>query len=962
VKFRILGPIEVLVDGEPASLGGPKPRALLAVLLLERGRVVSTDRLVTTLWGDEPPRDALGALRAYVSRLRAALGPAADPDRLRFRAPGYQLTVGDDELDAVEFEQLVHSARERAAAGEHDRALELLDAALGLWRGEALAEFDPAELGMQAELTRLEDLRLVAEQDRAEALLQLGRSRDAVTALEPLLQRHPEREPLAVLQMRALYLSGRQSDALAVYRRLRRLLVDELGVEPAEPTQAVHRQLLDQDPALVPDDPGPATNLPRRGTSFVGRGDELPRVRELLGEAPLVTLTGVGGVGKTRLALEVAEAQRPGFADGVWVCELAALADGGPVSHAVAAALRVQQRQGLSIEQSVIEYLRPRALLLILDNCEHVLAGAARLADRIVTQCPDAVVLATSREALGVDGERVWRVPPLPASEASALFVERARAIQPDFQPDRQSQTAVAEICERVDGLPLAIELAAARMRAMSPAEVAQRLDDGRLLTRGPGTVQPRHQSLTAAIDWSYRLLAPPEQQLFTRLSVFAGGADLAAIHAVCADPGWADPDVLELVTALVDKSMVIALPSSGGTRYRVLETLRAFGRERLPEGGAFSRRHAEYFVTLAEHAAAGVQGPDERYWVDRILPDADNLRVAFERAVLDRDVDLAIRLATSLPEVLQHRIGYEAAEWAEQMLETTAPEHPKFVAAVGSAARGAWARGDFALALRLTARADGLVPARGTARSGYPADVAADVALYQGDVEAALKYYTDQAEIARGNDDPIRLVWTLYYVAICHAVARQPELGVPAAQECVQVAGTTHNASAQSMAHYALGLVLKKSDPARALELFDEAVQFGASVRNRWWQGIALMEAASTTAVHGDARVAARLFVDVLDHWDRIGDRTQQWLNLRYVVRLLVRLEAVEDAVVLHHCLAAAGKPSPLGRDQVWQLLDGPVGPRYLEAAARGARLSADQAVRFADGALRPASVNGHL
>ncbi len=954
VEFRILGPLEVVVDGVPAPVGGPKPRALLAVLLLGRGRVVSTDRLVAALWGDTPPRDAAGGLRAYVSRLRTVVEPGAAAPRLTFRAPGYQLAVADAELDAARFERLVHTARDRAGAGDHAAALELLDTALSLWRGDPLAEFDPAGLDAQAELARLEDLHLLAAQERAEALLNLGRSSEAVAALEPLLRHHPQREPLAALQMRALYLGGRQADALALYRQLRRLLVDELGVEPAESTKAVHRRLLDQDPALVPDDPGPPGNLPRRATSFVGREPDLARVRLLLAEAPLVTLTGVGGVGKTRLALEAATPDRSRYPDGVWLCELAPLADGGPVAHAVAAALRVQQRQGLSIEQSVIEYLRSRALLLVLDNCEHVLDPASRLAERIVAGCPDVVVLATSREPLGLDGERVWRVPPLPVAQACLLFVDRARTIQPDFRSDPPTQAWVTQICDRVDGLPLAIELAAARIRAMSAAEVAQRLDDGRLLARGHRTGQPRHQSLTAAIDWSYRLLAEPEQRLFDRLSGFAGGADLAAIHAVCADPAGSDADTLDLVTALVDKSMVIAQPDAGGTRYRLLETLRAYGAGRLVDDGSLVRRHAEYFVELAELAAAGVQGPDEREWVDRFLPNADNLRVALEQTLLDRDIDRAIRLVTSLPEVLQFRIGHETTEWAERVLEVTPPDHALFVAAVGAAARGAWSRGDFELAERLAARAQGRAPARGTGRSGYPADVAADVALYRGDVDAALAYYAAQMAVARADDDAVRLVWTLYYVAVCHAVRREPERGLAAAQECLQVAGTTRNPTAMSMARYALGLVLKKSDPARALELFDRAAELGGSVRNHWWQGIALMEAAATRAVHENPTRAARLFVDVIEHWDRVGDRTQQWLNLRYVVRLLVRLDAPADAVVLHHCLVAAGKPSPLEPDRARRLLDGPNGPGYLTAAAHGSRLGADQAVRFADTALR--------
>ncbi|WP_445182759.1 BTAD domain-containing putative transcriptional regulator [Pseudonocardia sp. Cha107L01] len=953
MQFRILGTLEVTADGEPVALGGPKPRALLAALLLRPGAAVSTDRLVEAVWGDAPPPNALSALRAYVSRLRTVLGSVGGAERLRYRAPGYVLALADGELDAAEFARLISLARGPAATAEYEQVVQLLDTALGLWRDDPLAEFAHLDF-VGAAASRLADLRLTAIEERADALLRLGRGSEVVAELAALFQTYPERERLAVLLMRGLYGCGRQADALAVYQELRRRLVGDLGVEPSEPARALQRQMLTHDPALVPPRSGPPSNLPRRASSLIGRDDEIRRVTAAMRDASMVTLTGVGGVGKSRLALEAAGQDRSRFPDGVWLCELAPLADGGPVSHAVAVALRVQQRHGLTIEQTVIEYLRVRKLLLVMDNCEHVLDAASRLLDRVVSHCPDVVVLATSREALGVEGEQVWPLPPLSVDDATALFVQRARAARPDFHPDHEIEGSVAEICRRLDGLPLAIELAAARMRVMSAAEVARRLDDGRLLARGSSAAQPRHQSLTAAIDWSYRLLSEPEQRLFARLSVFAGGADLAAVHAVCAEPGRSEADTLDLLAALVDKSMVVAAGGPGGTRYRVLETLRAYGRERRPAGGSLADRHAEYYTELAEQAALGVQGPDERIWVERTLPDQDNLRAAFERTVADRNPDLAMRLVTSLPEVSHIRVGYEAAGWAERALELTSESHPLFVAGVGAAARGAWNVGDFARARRLVARAGGRVPDRGTARSGYPADVAADVGLYEGDVDPALRHYEAQVLLARRDDDPIRLVWTLYYVAICHAVRRAPELGLPAARECRKVAEATANPTAVSMARYALGLVLKKSDPDQALALFDEAAALAASVHNFWWSGIALMEAASTRAVHGEPAVAARALIDVLDHWDRVGDRTQQWLNLRYVVRLLVRLGADYDAVVLHHCLLAAAKPSPLDASRAAGLAEVLGAERFAAARSLGSGLSAAAAVAVARSCLR--------
>jgi tetratricopeptide (TPR) repeat protein len=302
------------------------------------------------------------------------------------------------------------------------------------------------------------------------------------------------------------------------------------------------------------------------------------------------------------------------------------------------------------------------------------------------------------------------------------------------------------------------------------------------------------------------------------------------------------------------------------------------------------------------------------------------------------------------VPETVHVRIGYEAAAWAERALDLVPPEHPLYVAAAGAAARGAWNAADLDRARRLAALAGGRSPGPGTGRVAYAGDVLADVALYRGDVAAALRHY--EAEVAAG--DAVRLVWTLYYVAVCEAVQRTPDAGLTAARECLEVAEPTGNPTARSMARYALGLVQKKSDPDRALALFDEATALAAAVHNFWWQGIAMMEAAATRAVHADPRAAAAAFVEVLDHWDRAGDRTQQWLNLRYVVRLLVRTGAHAEAVTLHHCLLAAGRPSPLDTARLAGLLDGPDGPRQAAAAARGGAMTLSAAVAYARDALR--------
>ena len=801
-----------------------------------------------------------------------------------------------------------------------------------LWRGDPFATLDTPWLNEVR--TALESERLAVMLDRNDAGLRRGRHGELLPQIAAAAQNHPLDERLAGQLMLAQYRCGRQADALDTFRVMRERLVEELGADPSSALRQVHQQILDGDPgytAAVAETPvrapvatRPHAGVPRRPTSFVGREDDVARVDVALGEGPLITLTGVGGVGKTRLALEAAGGVQGRFGDGAWLCELAPLEEGSAVSHAVAAALRLQQQQGLDIDATVIEYLRPRELLLVVDNCEHVLDAAAKLMDQIVRQCPHVVVLATSREAIGVQGERILPVPPLAVEDATRLFADRARAGRPDFELAHEPVGAVAEICRRLDGLPLAIELAAARMRVMSSLEIARRLDKLRLLSGGTRDAMPRQQSLAATIDWSYRLLTTSEQQLFMRLSVFAGGFDLEAAHGVCGAEDDTDDDTLELLTGLLDKSMVTMRGGTGASRYGVLETLRAYGRDRLRENGIYEHcaaRHARYYTELAQRAATGMHGPDERAWVERMLPDYDNLRVAFEHAMADADVDTALALVTSLPEFVHLRIGYESSGWAERLVELVDPDHPLYSAVVGFAARGAWNRGEQSRARSLASLAGGRAPARGNGRVAYPGDVLADVALYEGDAAAALAHYDGDVSRARLDNDPIRLVWTLFYVAICHAALRNPEDGLAAAQESLVVAEQTLNPTAQSMARYALGLVLKKSDPDQALTLFDDAAELAASVQNFWWHGIALMEAAATRAVHSDPASGARALIDVLDRWDRVGDWSQQWLNLRYIARFLARMDAQDDAVALHHALVGAGRLSPIDPAQLAEL-----------------------------------------
>ena len=922
MQFRLLGDVEARAGGRVLDIGPARQRCVLVALLIDVNRLVSSDQLIERVWSDELPHRARNSLAGYLSRLRHALG--GDGVEITRQSGGYVLTTDPSSIDLHTFRQLTSRARAATEAVDADA---LFDAAMAMWRGVPFASLDTP--WMNDVRTALEAERFAVAVDRIDAALRVGRHGELLPVLASLSSDHPLDERLAGQLMLAQFRCGRQADALETFRKMRERLVEKLGTDPGPGLRQVHQQILEGDPGhqvSTPAPRAPATSrqratVPRRITSFVGRERDISGVVDALAHSPLVTLTGVGGVGKTRLGLEVASRLQTQFDDGAVFCELAPLEDGSAVGHAIAAALRLQQQQGLGIEATVIDFLRTHKLLLLVDNCEHVLPAAARLVDEIVRHCPDVVVLVTSREALGVEGERILAVPSLPEEHATELFAERAKAGRPDFDLVHEPVGAVAEICRRLDGLPLAIELAAARMRAMSSLDVARRLDGLRLLSGGTRDAPLRQQSLAATIDWSYRLLTEREQALFVRLSVFAGGFDLEAAHGVCGADADTEDDTLDSMTGLLDKSMVKMRAGAARSRYFLLETLRAYGRDRLRENGLLDEhvlRHAQYYAELAERAAAGMHGADEGAWVERMMPDYDNLRVAFEHVIAAGDVDTALRLVTSLSEYVHLRIGYESSGWAQRLVRLAEPDHSLYAATVGFAARGAWNKGEFEQARSLASLARGRVPGRGNGRVAYPGDVLADLALYEGDAEAALSHYESEMVRARDEGDLIRLVWTLFYVAICHAALRAPDDGIAAAEEAVAVADTTANPTARSMARYALGLVLKKSVPDRALALFDEAAEMAASVQNFWWHGIALMEAAATRAVHDESATAAQALIDVLDHWDRVGDWSQQWLNLRYVTRFLVRVGADDEAMTLHNALISAGKGSPLRRDQL--------------------------------------------
>jgi predicted ATPase/DNA-binding SARP family transcriptional activator len=602
VRFGVLGPLAVWVDGRSVHVAEAKVRALLADLLAHDGGPVSADRLVEDLWGERAGRNPVGTLQARVSQLRRALG---GPSSITLGPGGYRLAACDS--DAVRFRALV----ERRSPDPATRAAEL-EQALALWRGPAYADFPDADFA-RAAAASLEETRLAALEEQAEVRLELGERVD----LGELAARHPLRERLRAAHMLALYRGGRQSEALAAYEESRHLLREELGVDPSPELAALHQAILRQDPALA-GARAPGSNLPAPLTDLIGRDAELAGVRALLGTSRLVTLTGPGGVGKTRLALaaarDLASPASPGaFPDGVWLVELAGVAD---VAEAVAAVLGVRDDAAAALTPRLAGALAGRRMLLVLDNCEHVVAQAAELVSALLRAAPGLRVLATSQDPLRIQGERVWSVPPLAPEAAVALFAARA-GVEPDAD--------VAEICARLDGLPLALELAATRVRALGVRELADRLDDRfRLLSAGMRDAPARQRTLRAMIDWSWELLGEAERVVLRRLAAHADGCTLEAAEEVCAEPGV---DVLDTLARLVDRSLVVR---AAGPRYRLLESVAAYGAERLREAGEhelIKARHARYYTALAERA--DLRGPGQREWTARLDAERENLRLA---------------------------------------------------------------------------------------------------------------------------------------------------------------------------------------------------------------------------------------------------------------------------------------------------------------------------------------------
>jgi predicted ATPase/DNA-binding SARP family transcriptional activator len=669
-EFLILGRLQVQADGRPIRLSGRKQRLLLAMLVAHAGERVSCDRLIDGLWGSDGSEGKLHTLRVHVSNLRrlldTATGGGSTPSVIETVEDGYRLRVHEKGVDRVLFERRVEEGRDLLSQDDHAAAARLLRDALAMWRGPAFGELADEE-PVRAEAARLEELRVAALEDRIDADLRLGHHDSLIAELRDLIELHPFRERLHGFLMMALYRAGRQTEALRAYRKLERTLGEELGIVPGPDIRELEERILLQDASLDLPRPPPrsTSNLPASTTTFVGRGEQVSEVKALTGETRLLTLLGPGGVGKTRLALEAATEMSERFPGGIWFVPLAPLRDPALVGQTIADTLEIYQQPDLPVEATLIRRLRDSTSLLILDNCEHLIDAVAALTDSLLQGCPDLRVWTTSREPLGLTGEGRFTIPGLStptgpdaldnlaACESIQLFVDRARSAQSRFELAAENAAAVAQICRQLDGIPLAIELAAVRSTILTPQQIAAQLDNRfELLSSGSRTADPRQQTLEATLDWSYELLTDEEQKVLRRLAVFRGSFDLDAAAAVCLDADQASWAALDAVDQLASKSLLMAPQIGQEIRYQALETIRLYARMKLTESGEegdILARHRDWYASFAAEAGPRLRGADQLLWLRRLEVDHDNLRAAMDRSLEAGDITTPLRIAGSI-------------------------------------------------------------------------------------------------------------------------------------------------------------------------------------------------------------------------------------------------------------------------------------------------------------------------
>jgi predicted ATPase/DNA-binding SARP family transcriptional activator len=971
-ELRVLGGLELHRDEELLPLGGPKAQLLLSILVAQRGVRLSVDRLIESVWADHAPKSATATIQSQVSRLRAVLAPDFT---ISHEAGGYRFETQQGEIDADLFERWLTRSRTLDAVACADA----LDTALGFWHGPAFGESaDRPEV--HGEAVRLDELRLAATDEWAEAKMATDSPATMVGELEALVSLHPLRECYWRLLMLALYRTGRQAEALRRASEFRSMLAQGVGLDPSPAVRELEAQILADDPVLIAErEPSTDSRVQVAApallgvTSFVGRDPNVASLTEAIQEQPLITITGPGGVGKTRLAMRVAGRIIDEFTDGVTVVEFGALRDPAGTAQVIAQALDVQQRQHRTIEATIEEFLAPTRSLLLLDGCEHVTDVLAPLVDHLRSSCPGLRILATSRQSLGLAGEFIEVLDPLIVprtgseltdeigqSTAVELFVNRAAATTPGFSLTDANSSAVADICRRLDGLPLALELAAARLRTMGvdalSSQLHQRIE---MLGQTQRGADGRQRTINDLVKWSHDLLAPEEQLVFEQLAVFAGGFDLAAAESVCSVND--DPmSVVGHVASLVDKSMIV-LVDPGTSRYRLLEPLREFGLDHLRARGALDAtedRHVKWFLDLAERGATGLDSPEEAAWSAAFDRDYANFRAAHLTALNRRDAASALRLVAALREFAFRSVNYEITSWADASTALEeAQGHADFPTALAISAYGRFVRGDMQAAVDLARRALDIAGGSELSANGLPERVLGNALIYMEQTEEALHWMERMKLSARRAGASGWIAHALYMQSVSQTSVGDEIRGAVLAGEARAAADAAGSPTARAQADYALGLALESTDSDEAIDLLNRAARVGAGAGNRWIEAFALTEVHSLRAKQGEHLLALVGYAEVIDTWYRGGDWANQWLSIRRVLGILVELGALESAAVLHGALAAVGaaEAMPIAPADA-ERLSGSVsdvrsvlGPAtFADAVRRGASLRDREIVSF--------------
>jgi predicted ATPase/DNA-binding SARP family transcriptional activator len=966
VRYGILGPVE-LRDGERSlAVEGRRQAGLLVLLLLHANRAMSAEEIIDAVWSDLPADGARKRLRMAIVRARETLASCAGPGApaLRTVPTGYVLDVGHGDLDVDVFEAGVADGRRALESGDAERARRTLAAALALWRGPALADV-AYEDWAQPEIRRLEDMRLAALESRIDADLRLGHHAELVAELESLVGRHPTREGFVEQLMLALYRCGRQTDALDAYRRTRERLLADLGLEPGPRLRALQGEVLVQAPSLELDAPaGPQsmrrpapTSLPARRGDVLGRDGDARAVSELLRrpDVRLVTVMGPGGVGKTTLALEVAHRLTAEHVDGAAFVNLAALADPDAVADSVLHALGCEPEPGTTANDTLCRLMSCREQLLVLDNLEQLLAAGSLLVE-LLESAPRLKLLATSRAALDLRAEHRYSLSPLalPASShpetvtaapATALFIARAAARDPAFQLTADNAEAIATVCSRVDGLPLAIELAAARAGTLSPQEIACRLDSV-LTSLGPGArdAPDRHRTMRATLDWSYGLLDEAQRTAFAELSVFAGGCTIDAALAVTSA-------TFEDLEGLVDHSVVRRWSAADGTtRLAMLEPVREYAAERLaasPGATAIAERHSSYYVELAEAVAPKLLAAQQLTWQRRLDAEADNFMDVLEREHRTGDAERVVRLATALREWWRRGRASPGRVWAERGL-AAASELPALLraGALTTVCQLSAQQGDIAYALGCAREALALYDGAGDDRGKTIALVGIAVChVLLGDEEAAVAAAADAERTARDLG-----AWPLGYALIARAVtAPDPASAKPIAERAARLLAEAGDARAQAWLYGDLGYkALEHGVLDDAREHIERSMGLAQQLDDQVHYTFDVEHLALWALESGDHAASAAGLADALERYFRFGIR-------RPILEVLIALATI--AAHAGHCARAAellgaamtlraGEPLTRVEERLHAAATGQLGAAWDASYEAGGRHSLEAAV----------------